>query len=75
MCECCTPKEHLGHFHLHGMGDNNLDGLNDVLRRLPGVFNARQDDHGDAAAVVLFDTRIITEETLRNALNAQGFQA
>jgi hypothetical protein len=57
------------------MGDNNLDGLNEVLRRLPGVFNARQDDHGDAAAVVLFDTRIITEETLRNALNVQGFQA
>jgi hypothetical protein len=57
------------------MGSKDLDGLNAVLRRLPGVFDARQDDHGDAVAVVLFDTRIITEETLRNALNAQGFQA
>jgi len=57
------------------MGGKDLDGLNNVLRRLPGAFNARQDDHGDAAAVVLFDTRIITEETLRGALNAQGFQA
>jgi hypothetical protein len=75
MCECCTPKEHLGHFHLHDMGGKDLDGLNDVLRRLPGVFNAQQDDHGDAVAVVLFDTRIIAEETLRSALNAQGFQA
>jgi hypothetical protein len=46
------------------MGGKNLDCLNDVLRRLPGVFNARQDDHGDAAAVVLFDTRIITEAIL-----------
>jgi hypothetical protein len=75
MCECCTPKEHLGHFHLHDLGDKDLDGLNDVIGRLPGVFRAQRDDHGDAAAVVLFDTRIISEETLKTALNAQGWQA
>ena len=75
MCECCTPKEHLGHFHLHGMGGKNIDGLNDVICRLPGVFKAQQDDHGDTAAVVLFDTRIITEEILKSALKAQGFPA
>jgi hypothetical protein len=57
------------------MGGRDLDGLNDLIRRLPGVFNAQQDDHGDTAAVVLFDTRIITEATLRSALKAQGFPA
>jgi hypothetical protein len=73
MCECCTPKEHLGHLHLHDMAGKDLGSLNDVVHRLPGVFKAQQDDHGDTAAVVLFDTRIITEETLRNALKVQGF--
>jgi hypothetical protein len=75
MCECCTPKEHLGHFHLHGMGSGNIDSLNDAVRNLPGVFKAQQDDHGDAAAVVLFDSRIISEDALKSALRSQGFLA
>ncbi len=74
MCECCTPKEHLGHLHLHGVDGKNLGSLNDVACRLPGVFKADHDDHGDAVAVVLFDARIITEETLRSALKSQGFE-
>ncbi len=75
MCECCTPKEHLGHFHVPDMGDKDMDSLNDMLRRLPGVFRAQPDDHSDGVAVVLFDRRIIDEATLRGALRAQGFQA
>jgi hypothetical protein len=57
------------------MGGKGIDGLNDIICRLPGVFTAQQDDHGDAAAVVLFDTRIITEEILKSALTSQGFLA
>jgi hypothetical protein len=75
MCECCTPKENLGHLYLHGFGDHDMDSLNQVLRRLPGVFRALPDDHGEAEAVVLFDLRIIDAEILKNTLVEQGFQA
>jgi hypothetical protein len=57
------------------LGGKSLDSLNEILGRLPGVFKAQQDDHEDAAAVVLFDSRIITEETLKSALRSQGFRA
>jgi len=75
MCECCTPKEHLGHLHLNGIGEKGWDKLNEILRELPGVFRAAPADHGDAEAVVLFDRRVISAERLKNTLNEKGFQA
>lgn len=74
MCECCTPKEHLGHLHLHGFGPNSMESLEAEVRKLPGVFRAIPDDHGDAEAVVLFDKRIISEDRLKSILAEQGYQ-
>lgn len=74
MCECCTPKEHLGHLHLRGFGSKSMEDLEAAIRRLPGVFRAAPDDHGDARAVVLFDKRVISEERLRSILAEQGYE-
>ncbi|NPV29627.1 MAG: hypothetical protein HPY58_08220 [Firmicutes bacterium] len=74
MCECCTPKEHLGHLHLHGVREKGWDHLNEAVQGLPGVFRAVPADHGDAEAVILFDRRVISEERLKNTLNEKGFR-
>jgi hypothetical protein len=74
MCECCTPKENLGHLQITSLGEKSLDALNDVVRRIPGVFRALDDNGSEAAAVVLFDNRIVDDEILRNAVTQQGFQ-
>lgn len=74
MCECCTPKENLGHLHLYGFGKKTMEDLEEQVQKLPGVFRAMSDDHGDSAAVILFDNRIITVERLKGALAEGGFQ-
>lgn len=74
MCECCTPKENLGHLHVHGFGQGSFESLEEEVRKLPGVFRASVDDHGHGAAVVVFDNRILSEEHLKNILSEKGFE-
>jgi|GEM_PF-2425321 len=73
MCECCTPKEHLSHIHVHGAtGTESIDKLNDAIRKLPGVFRAaNSEDHG--CTVITFDTRIIDAQTVERAVHDLGY--
>lgn len=73
MCECCTPKEHLSHLHLNGIREKGWDNLNEILKKLPGVFRAVPGNHGDAEAVVLFDRRVISPERLKKVLYDEGY--
>lgn len=72
MCECCTPKEHLGHLHIGELNGTDINALNDFVKKLPGVFRAAPDDHGDAEAVIIYDKRILSEEQLKNSLKEKG---
>ncbi len=75
MCECCVPKEHLGHIHLGGEVARELEKVNEVLAGVPGVFRAVPADHGPSGgAIVFYDRRITTPEQVREALRARGFQ-
>ncbi|HAA90346.1 MAG: hypothetical protein XD63_0103 [Thermoanaerobacterales bacterium 50_218] len=74
MCECCTPKEHLGHLHVSGVSEADLEKLNEVVSSLPGVFRATLADHGESEAVVLFDKRVVSPERIREALAGKGYK-
>jgi len=74
VCECCTPKEHLGHLHITGVSEAELEKLNEVASSLPGVFRASRADHGDSEVVVLFDKRVISPEKLKEALADKGYK-